>query len=91
MTSARLYPNVYFFAIGLSAKKMATKLMARLKKSDSICAASARIAKLFEAIPPAIYQMKKIFFIYVYLVLILRFFDNICICQNTPQNIIAYL
>ena len=89
MTSARLYPNVYFFAIGLSAKKMATKLMARLKKSDSICAASARIAKLFEAIPPAIYQMKKNLF---YLCLFsIDFFDNICICQNTPQNIIAYL
>ena len=82
MTSARLYPNVYFFAIGLSAKKMATKLMARLKKSDSICAASARIAKLFEAIPPAIYQMKKDLIYLCLFSIDSEIFNKICISQN---------
>ena len=43
---------------------MATKLMARLKKSDNICAASAIIAKLFEATPPTTYNILKIIIIY---------------------------
>ena len=65
---------------------MATKLMARLKKSDNICAASAMIAKLFEATPPTTYNILKMIIINsIYNPLIESIFDN-----WTPY-IISYL
>ena len=65
-------------------------MIARLKKSDNICAASAMIAKLFDAIPPAIYQMKKILHIHIDLVLILSFafvLKYIILLHLLPLNI----
>lgn len=49
---ARCHPKLIFFVDGLEARNSARRLMRKLAKSVSRCAASVMIAKLWASAPP---------------------------------------